>query len=205
MRTKTEQELFWEGTFGEEYSARNRIAAANRAAFFAHVLSKTYGVLSVCEFGANIGTNLQAIRSLSENFLLTGVELNAKAFEELKSIKSVDAICLPIQDFQPNKTFDLVFTCGVLIHLNPDDLPIAYRKMYDTSARYVLINEYFNPTPVELTYRGHSGRLFKRDFALEFKTLFENKVRLIEYGFLWQADNPAWDNTTWFLFEKCDA
>jgi len=34
--------------------------------------------------------------------------------------------------------------------------------------KYVLINEYFNPTPTEIVYRGHSAKLFKRDFAGEF-------------------------------------
>ncbi|MBD2464242.1 methyltransferase domain-containing protein [Oscillatoria sp. FACHB-1407] len=201
MRSKTEQELFWEGQFGNDYTQRNDILWEQRQPFFANILSKTFGVRTICELGANRGHNLQAIAHLSSNFELTGVELNPVAFTTLKAISNVSAVHVSIQEFQPNQTFDLVFTCGVLIHINPDDLPLIYQKMYDLSNRYILINEYFNPVPVELSYRGHSEKLFKRDFAREFIEQTQ-QVSVVDYGFLWQQVNPSWDNTTWFLLEK---
>lgn len=201
MRSKTEQELFWEGQFGTDYTQRNDVLWEQRQPFFATVLSKTFGVKTICELGANRGHNLEAIAHLSSNFELTGVELNPSALTSLKAIPHVNAVHSSIQEFQPNQMFDLVFTCGVLIHINPDDLPLVYQKMFDLSSRYILINEYFNPAPVELGYRGHSEKLFKRDFAREFieKT---QQVSVVDYGFLWQQANPSWDNTTWFLMEK---
>src|SRR5262249_42089560 len=130
-------------------------------------------------------------------------ELNPQAVAVLKTQPGVQAVHAAILDFgAPEDSFDLVLTCGVLIHINPADLPAIYRKMLALSSRYILINEYFNPTPVALPYRGHEERLFKRDFGSEFLTTNEGHARVVDYGFLWQPMEPAWDNTTWWLFEK---
>ena len=47
-------------------------------------------------------------------------------------------------------------------------LDLVYQKLYDASSSYILIAEYYNPSPVTISYRGHQDRLFKRDFAGEF-------------------------------------
>lgn len=202
MRTKTEQELFWEGTFGAEYTERNRINPEDRVPFFSQVLQKTFGVRSICELGANKGHNLKAIAQLSPQYELTGVELNPAALSELSQIPNTQAVHSSIQDFSPNRQYDLVYTCGVLIHLNPDDLPRVYEKMFELSSRYILINEYFNPVPVELPYRGHGDKLFKRDFAGELIEQYPNQLCVVDTGFLWKRNAPSWDDTTWFLLEK---
>lgn len=91
---------------------------------------------------------------------------------------------------------------GVLIHINPDKLPIVYRNLYQSTNKYILISEYYNPDPVELTYRGHKGKLFKRDFAGEILDTFKD-LRLVDYGFLYHRDNNFdYGDSTWFLLEK---
>ena len=40
-------------------------------------------------------------------------------------------------------------------------------KFWNLISKYLLINEYYNPKPVSIDYRGHSERLYKRDFAGE--------------------------------------
>ena len=59
--------------------------------------------------------------------------------------------------------------------------------MYNLSKKYIYLSEYFNPTPIELIYRGFKGKLFKRDFAKELWKLFP-KMKLIDYGFHWTED-----------------
>ena len=199
---KSEQERFWESDFGDRYTERNRITPDSRRPFFAHVLAKMQGIASVCEFGANNGHNLLAIAAVDAKIELAGIEPNRSAYEKLHTLPGVDATLSSIQAYVPSRCYDLVFTCGVLIHVNPADLGTAYRKLYETSARYVLINEYFNPVPVELPYREHRDRLFKRDFGREFLEACEHRATVVDYGFLWQVLEPAWDNTTWWLFEK---
>ena len=201
-RSISAQEQFWQGDFGDNYTERNIIQPEARQGFFVRVLQKTFGIQRICELGANRGHNLAAIRGLSTNYELTGVELNPNAARILGQQPGVHAIHSSILDFTSDKPFDLVYACGVLIHLNPDDLPAVYHKMAMLSARYILINEYFNPVPVGLDYRGHSERLFKRDFGTEFLNTAGSGVRVVDYGFLWQTAEPAWDNTTWWLFEK---
>lgn len=201
-RVKSEQEQFWEGNFGDDYTVRNAVQAADRQAFFSKILQLAPSIQSVCELGANRGHNLRAIQLSKPEADLTGLELNPTALEELRKYTGIQGVQGSIQEFKPERTFDLVYTCGVLIHLNPDDLTDVYRKMFTLSSRYILINEYYNPSPVELGYRGHAGKLFKRDFGGEFMDANEGKVKLVDYGFLWQRVEPAWDNTTWWLFEK---
>lgn len=200
--TKAEQTIFWEGDFGNEYTDRNVIKAGDRVSFFSKILTLAPDIKSICELGANKGHNLEALQMAAPQLELTGVELNRKACAEMASKSRINAVCESIQNFRPTEKFDLVFSCGVLIHLPPADLPEVYRRMFELSQKYILINEYFNPVPVEISYRGHSERLFKRDFGGEFIDVVQKRVKLVDYGFLWQRVEPAWDNTTWWLLEK---
>lgn len=74
--------------------------------------------------------------------------------------------------------------------------------MYQSSSRYVLVSEYYAPKPTEVAYRGHSGMLFKRDFAGEMLEMFSD-LALVDYGFVYHRDpNFPQDDMTWFLMEK---
>lgn len=205
MRTKTDQEQLWAGEFGSEYVERNSSAQllASNIALFGQILRATQGVNSVLELGANIGLNLRALASLRPGIELNAVEINPTAVETLKTVVNPERIFEgAIQDYQGGGKFDLVFTKGVLIHLNPDDLPLVYKKMAEVSTKYVLMAEYYNPAPVEINYRGHRDRLFKRDFAGEFLDLFPD-FALIDYGFAYRRDpNYPQDDITWFLMKR---
>ncbi len=201
-RQPSGQEAFWAGDFGDVYTERNAVDTEARKPFFRKVLSMTGPINSVCELGANKGHNLGTLKCINPALQITGVELNPQALAVLQTLEGITAVHSAIQDFKSTQSYDLVYTCGVLIHLNPDDLPATYQKMVQLSSKYILINEYFNPSPVALEYRGHAEKLFKRDFGREFLEANEGQVRVVEYGFLWQTAEPAWDNTTWWLFEK---
>jgi len=201
-RARTEQESFWEGGFGDEYTSRNVTEPDLRAKFFRKVFELAPTVRTACELGANRGDNVRAIHVVRPDVRLTAVEVNHSAVRQLAALPGVEAVHSSIQDFAPSAAYDLVFTCGVLIHLAPQDLPSVYAKMTALSRRYVLVNEYYNPVPVEIEYRGHKARLFKRDFAGELLDLAGGKLAVVDYGFLWKRLEPGWDNTTWVLMEK---
>lgn len=200
---QTEQERFWAGEFGNEYIERNRSRVSDNIHFFSKILSKTSNVKSIIEFGSNIGSNLIAIHHLLPDIRLSAVEINKKAVKELKKIDYISEIFpVSILEFQPPKKYDLCFVKGVLIHINPDKLEGIYKLLYNSSNKYILIAEYYNPSPVEIDYRGHKGKLFKRDFAGEIMDLFPD-VRLIDYGFFYHRDpNFPQDDITWFLLSK---
>ncbi len=205
MAIATEQEAFWQGKFGNGYTERNSNpqGIASNTAFFSKVLCRTRGVHSVLELGSNIGLNLMALKQLLPELRLSAVEINEKAalaFQE--NLPGVDLHLTSILEFKPVGTWDLVFTKGVLIHISPDKLPMVYKLMYQSSSRYVLVSEYYAPKPTEVVYRGHAGKLFKRDFAGEMLEMFSD-LALVDYGFVYHRDqNFPQDDMTWFLMEK---
>ena len=93
-----------------------------------------------------------------------------------------------ILDFMPERQWDLVFVSGVLIHINPLELGRVYDLMYHASKKYIMLSEYYNPVPVEVNYRGHDGKLFKRDFAGELWDKYPD-LKLLGYGFGWHRDH----------------
>ena len=205
MTFKTEQEGFWAGTFGTEYIQRNQGDAllASNLDFFAKALHATRDIKGCIEFGANIGMNLKALKLLHPQMDQHGIEINADAARELAQVIPPDQVHHnSIMDFGPMRTWDLVLIKGVLIHINPDELPQVYDKLVGSSSRYLLVAEYYNPAPVAIPYRGHTDRLFKRDFAGEIMDRHP-LMQLLDYGFAYRRDpNFPQDDITWFLMEK---
>jgi spore coat polysaccharide biosynthesis protein SpsF len=205
MTFKTEQEAFWAGEFGTEYIQRNQGEAllASNLDFFAKALRAARGVKTCIEFGANIGMNLKALKLLHPTQEQHGIEINADAALQLAQVIPAEHVHqTSILDFQPGQTWELVLIKGVLIHINPDELPQVYDKLVGSSSRYLLVAEYYNPAPVAIPYRGHTDRLFKRDFAGEIMERHP-KMQLVDYGFAYRRDpNFPQDDITWFLMEK---
>lgn len=201
----TEQETFWAGNFGTGYIERNqsdRLLAANLD-LFSKALRRTAGMSSCIEFGANIGMNLKALNRLFPGIDASAVEINGEAVQRLREvIPSANIQHRSILDYAPARTFDLALIKGVLIHMAPAVLPQVYDTLVAATDRYLLVAEYYNPVPVELTYRGHADRLFKRDFAGEIMDRHP-AMRLCDYGFAYRRD-PLFpqDDITWFLMEK---
>ena len=93
---------------------------------------------------------------------------------------------------------------GVLIHIAPEYLPLAYENIYRATRRYILIGEYYSRQPEEVSYRGYKNKLFKRDFAGEMLDKYTD-LRLVDYGFFYHKDESSkLDDITWFLMEKAD-
>ena len=201
----TEQEKFWAGSFGDEYTERNHSEEgrwiSSNTALFARIFQNIKKPTTLLELGANRGLNLLGIKNLLPQAEMTAVEINQTAAEYLKAIASKVYVS-SILDFTPPQTYDFVFTKGVLIHIQPESLPLVYEKMRQSTARYVCICEYYNQDPVEVLYRGHGGKLFKRDFAGEFMDQFP-EFNLVDYGFVYHRDSMfPQDDETWFLMEK---
>jgi pseudaminic acid biosynthesis-associated methylase len=205
MTFKTEQEAFWAGEFGNAYIERNQgdVLLASNLDFFSKALRATRGIQSCIEFGANIGMNLKAIQLLHPTIDASAIEINAAAAAQLQEVIAPDNVHnTSILDFEPTRTYDLALIKGVLIHINPNELPQVYDKLVASCERYLLVAEYYNPAPVTIPYRGHTDRLFKRDFAGEIMDRHP-QLQLLDYGFSYRRDpNFPQDDITWFLMEK---
>ena len=207
---KTEQETFWAQEFGDSYIGRNdskNLISAN-ISLFSKALKYCGNVRSVIEFGSNIGGNLIALKKLYPEQSQYAIEINLNAADSLiKLLPECTVYKQSILDFDPTKVregrgVDLVLIKGVLIHIHPENLNKVYEKLTALANTFLLVCEYYNPTPVDILYRGHKDRLFKRDFAGEI--LDQNpEFKLVDYGFVYHRD-PAFpqDDITWFLMER---
>jgi pseudaminic acid biosynthesis-associated methylase len=205
MIYKTEQEELWAGQFGADYIERNASdnLLASNLSFFANALRRAGKIGSCVEFGANIGMNLRALKLLYPEMNQRAVEINPQAAELLtKLLGQTQVFQGSIFDFRSELRSHLVLIKGVLIHINPEMLQQTYQTLYDASDKWVLVAEYYNPSPASIPYRGHVDRLFKRDFAGEMLDKFP-QLELVDYGFSYRRD-PAFpqDDITWFLMEK---
>lgn len=203
---RTEQERFWAGEFGDQYIGRNddaRILSGNLQLF--SMALRAAKIESVLELGANIGLNLIALSLLYPDLALSAIEINSNAAHQLsKRLPQTKLHQSSIIEAPIETQHDLVLSKGVLIHINPDTLPMVYDRMARWSRRYVMLAEYYNPSPVEIDYRGHTGKLFKRDFAGEFMDSHPD-FHLKDYGFVYRRDpvRPL-DDITWFLMERSE-
>ena len=136
-------------------------------------------------WSGNFGDNY-ILRNRSETFL----QSNINVFQN------------SILDYKNSEKFDLVLTKTVLIHINPEKLVDVYRKIYKSAKKYVLIAEYYNPSPSVIEYRGFKNKLFKRDFAGELIDLYPD-LQILDYGFVYHRDQfyPQ-DDINWFLLKK---
>jgi len=199
-----EQEKFWFGKFGNKYINRhfikNRISS--RKYFFKKILNKHKSIKTILEFGCNQGINLRAINLINKKFKLTGVDINKQAIIKLNEWGKSASHVSSISKFNSNKKFDLTFVKGLLVHINPNDLKKIYQKLYQYSKKFILIAEYYNPSPVKVKYRGYKNKLFKRDFASEMLKKYKDLI-LVDYGFHYHGDTTeSGDDDNWFLLKK---
>ncbi len=194
---------FWKGKFGDEYQIRNDgDGIGARVALWGEILRKLPGwseivtaKRSVLEIGAGSGSNLEALRKFSYANL-SAIEPNVRARKLLKQrgFEVDDGTAA-----NPGRTADLVFSSGVLIHIPPDELLAACQGIYDASTRYIVCIEYFADEPEEKLYRGHAGKLWKRDFGGFWLDNFE--LSILGNGFAWKRTTGL-DNLHWVAFEK---
>ena len=183
---------FWSGGFGDAYTDRNQVDWSKRVPFWSNMIWLTQPS-SVLEVGCNAGWNLMAIESVDKKVILSGVEINEKA--RLTAIENG----FPVEPKAGHEIgsllpHDMVFTAGVLIHVSQQDLGRTMRAIVDNSARYVLAIEYADTEEVEVEYRGHSNKLWRRPYGELYQ---EFGLRLVSTG-----EAEGFDDCTYWLLEK---
>lgn len=194
----------WTHDFGNRYLDRQINQDESLKFFFENSLAFTYSdIESVIEFGAGDGRNLKAIHKIYPRAELSAIEINRASCDTMRALNYIKVHEQSIIEPFLNCA-DLVLTKGVLIHIPPEHLQTVYQRLYKCSLKYILICEYYNPSPVEVNYRGHEQMLWKRDFAGEMLDMFPD-LRLVDYGFVYHRDEYPLDDVTWFLMEKANA
>jgi pseudaminic acid biosynthesis-associated methylase len=188
----------WSGQFGDQYAARNPVRPALRQEFWRDV-ARRFPAGRMLEVGCNLGANLRPLAAVARASILAGIDVNAAALAELHRaeppvrLARASALALPF----PDASFDLVFTCGVLIHQSPEVLPIAMQEIVRCTRQYVLCAEYYAADPTEVPYRGLSRALFKADFGDLYARRFGLALRETRL-----LTGPGWDEVTLWILEK---
>ena len=167
-------------------------------------LLKKKKIDTLLECGSNIGRNLKQINLAYPKKKLSFIELNKKAFDICLENKNIDQSfnsSIESCKIKDNK-FDLVFTSGVLIHINDINLKKVINNIINWSKKYILILEYFSTEDIQKKYRGKKDLLFLRDYGEKF--LKTRRVKLVNCGFFYSKiyKKAGFDNITFWLFKK---
>ena len=198
---ETEAIEWWKGEEGNLYTARNNpdeVQLRARRDLFEEILGRAqlHREESVCEIGCNRGSNLRVLRRMGYNHLV-GVEPNESARNKAEKLCEVYE---SINQVDPMLDHDLVFTCGVLIHIPPRELKEMCEEIVDLAKTWVLAIEYFSAEPRMIEYRGTKDRLWARDFGSFYLDNFPC-LEPVAYGFAWKRMTGL-DNLTWTLLRK---
>lgn len=190
----------WKGKLGEDYVKRNKKlwqSAEKRKKFWDNIIDK-YKLWEdgkrILEVGCGDGKNLF---NIPQSF---GIDINFDAMWEAKegspsmNIIEGSVIDIPFKD----NYFDLVFTCGLLIHIPPDGILKAMKEIVRCSRRYILAIEYWSEKERERPFLGEMGITWERPWAGLFLNNFN--VRLLEQGFLTKKD--GFNDLQYFMFQK---
>jgi hypothetical protein len=180
----------WAGEFGDEYTKRNQVEWRKRRPFWTDMMTKT-GARSVFEMGANAGWNLSAIREMAPHTTVCGNDINESA---ARQAQMAGLNVVNILDFTkiPGK-FEMVFTAGVLIHIETEHLAEVMKGLIDKSFRFILAVEYPSDEEEKIDYRG--AGCWKRPYGELYQGM---GLKLVAHG----GAGPGFDNCQYWLLEK---
>jgi len=198
MFKATDQLKMWAGKFGKEYTDRNMISLSNLEKLYQNIygikitelnklfLGKMSRSMKILEVGSNVGNELLCLQNMGFKNLYGiepqdyAVELSKKRTKNINIIKG-DAFDIPYKD----KYFDLVFTAGVLIHINPRDIKKAIKEIYRCSGKYIWGFEYYSEEYKDIPYRGKKNVMWKANFPKLYLDLFDDleliKIKKLKY------------------------
>lgn len=208
----TAQEKFWSADFGKEYNRRNRFTPEGTDRYYEENFGVTKSEMNsqfigrlrlekVLEAGCNVGVQLAHLKKTAKIGEFFGIDIQQDAVEKArKNVPFANVVKGSLLDI-PFKDgfFDMVFTCGVLIHIAPKDLLSAMAEIVRCSKKYVWGFEYYSQKASEIEYRGHKGYLWKNDFARLYLDNFPELSLVKEKRFRYvKSDNED----TMFLLKK---
>ncbi len=198
MIKKTKQLSKWIGQFGKKYTVRNACSLKTLDALY----MKNYGVsrtklnyefldklsrnIRILEVGSNIGNQLQLLQVMGFKYLYGiepmeyAVELSKKRTKGINIIQG-DSFDIPFKDGY----FDLVFTSGVLIHINPKNILKAIEEISRCTKKYIWGFEYYSQKYQQINYHEESELLWKADFPQMYIDTVPNiniiKIKKLKY------------------------
>lgn len=212
---ETNQTKFWSGEFGQAYTERNPQNAAELNDLYKKSFTLSRDEMNrkflggipkdakILEVGCNVGAQLLVLQEMGFQHLY-GIELQWYAVEKAKaSTKNINIIQgsgfdLPFKD----NYFDLVYTSGVLIHIQPQDHPKIMGEITRCSSQWIWGFEYYAESIHEIPYRGHQGFMWKADYAEIYRQNCPALDLVKKEIYPYQAEQEKGNADCMFLLEK---
>ncbi|OEE83866.1 hypothetical protein A1OQ_03720 [Enterovibrio norvegicus FF-162] len=142
----TPQDKVWSTHHGFRYVTHHlgEDWKSTRIPYWKVILSNIDNCSSILEFGCNIGANLRAINTIDSSYSLNGIEINPFAVDQANRLQFVNATEGSIVTHDMGEKFDFVFSRGVLIHINRDELSKVFDNMVKHSNKYIMLFENFS-------------------------------------------------------------
>ncbi len=169
------QKEFWLSEFANSYMNRNsnidyvnnnykEKTGLTEEEVFIEFFSDLDKDLKILEVGCNVGVKISMLQKMGFTNL-TGLELNKNAYEiAKKNYPDIEFINSDIEEYETDKKYDLVYTCGVLIHLNPAIISNVVKKIFSLSKIYIFGFESYSEKLQEVRYRENLHVQWKQDF-----------------------------------------
>lgn len=195
----------WRSSIGDAWFQRTRIDVAKRVPAFREALAGL-GVWRILEVGCGVADNLKALLTVDPGFDLHGVEPNHAALRrawERDSWMHFDVregTCFSIP--YRAEWFDLVFTCGVMMHVRLEDMPRALDEMTRVlkPAGYLLLIEYHTAGETPMRWTERDDLVWARDYRKLVPLLSSMPLTLVREGF-WGPE--FWfDNCHWWVWTR---
>jgi SAM-dependent methyltransferase len=159
----------------DEYTDENEKSVQDELAKFIYHLTLGLGAKTVLEAGCNVGNNLRGFPSSS---IVYGIDMNEKALNIARTRYPTfhfDKGSITKMPYR-NSQFDLVFTRGVLIHINQNDMPLTVKEIFRVSKKWIINLEYFGEDGKMIKWKRGNGLLWYRDMK---KWWSDNDVDII--------------------------
>ena len=184
---------FWAGDGGTQYTLRNDGDWRARTSFWRDVIPTD--VNTVFECGTNLGMNLRAIRACRA-INVHGIEINQSAADAALA-RGLPVVQGDLLRMQAVPMWDLTFTCGVLIHMAPDQVLDAMEQVAALSRRYVMCVEYESESGEEemIRYRDSYDLLWRRPYGKMYEAMGLRRIRSGDAG-------CGFDRCTFHIFDK---
>lgn len=211
-KLKTSQEKVWSDRHGFRYVIHHMGEdwKTTRIPLWTMLLGLVPDAESVFEFGCNIGANLKAINYIKPELELGGMDINQHAINVLEKDKIGKVNCGSIITDKPKKKYDFVFSRGVLIHINPNEVAKVMKNMADSSKKYVMIFEHYSENvsqPKGYAKRVEGGEQgegyqFWQDFSGKFAELYPD-WHVVQEGINTKpGKKPSHGKLHWTIFKR---
>jgi len=184
-----DQQIFWIGSGGDRYITRNmdfhnfEYMDGFRKDIIRSILKHIPRDISILELGCSKGQTIGKLKEMGFTEI-TGVDINESGlkiareeFPEFEFIKSA------IEEYNSTKMYDLVLTSGLLIHIQPDNLPNVINKMKKLSKKYIFGFEYYSKEFERIDwpgdcYSGDYAKLFALSGRMEIHKTINGKLHM---------------------------